>query len=275
MEISELIDYLRTWASPSGFSMESAEGISRVLTQAVAFNPSKYIKELNAFKGVDPTYIRGLFVGFRDAQKEEIIFDWQPILTFSKWVVDQPREIPGRRSEDVGDWDPDWGWLRREIAWLINEAFEKENGTIPFDTKDNIWTVLKIITRDPDPTPEYEERYGGSNMDPATLSINSTRGVAFHTLIAFALWQKRNILDLTEESESQSVDLEVMPNVKGVLESHLDIEQEPSTSIRAVYGWKFGSLLYLDRDRTKTEKATIFPENHALEVYRRAAWTGK
>jgi hypothetical protein len=156
---------------------------------------------------------------------------------------------------------------------LIQEALEKDdNKTIPFDGKEDIWYVLKMLTQDPDPTPEYEDRYGGSNMDPATLSINSTRGVAFHTLIAFATWLKKHLLDQRKKSEHQLIGLDEMPEVRVMLEMHLDIEQDPSLAIRAVYGWRFGSLLYLDRNWTIDNKKKIFPQNQALELYRQAAW---
>lgn len=272
MTISELVDFLLTWVPPSGFTMESAEGISRMLTKAVTKNPSKYLMGLNTFKGLDPTYIRGLIAGFREVLKEGGFIDWQSILAFSRWIVDQPREIPGRSPEDIGDWDPNWGWIRKEIAWLIQEALEKDdNKTIPFDGKEDIWYVLKVLTQDPDPTPEYEERYCGSNMDPATLSINSTRGVAFHALIAFATWLKKNLLD-QKESEHQLIGLDEMPEVRDMLELHLDVEQDPLLAIRAVYGWRFGSLLYLDRNWIIDNKKKIFPQDQALELYRQAAW---
>jgi hypothetical protein len=275
MTVSKLVDFLMSWVPPSGFTMESAEGISRMLTKAVAKNPSKYLTGLNTFKGLDPTYIRGLIAGFREALKEGEFIEWQSILVFSRWIVDQPREIPGRSSEDIGDWDLDWGWTRKEIAWLIEEGLEKEdNKTIPFDGREDIWYVLKGLTQDPDPTPEYEQRYGGSNMDPATLSINTTRGVTFHTLIAFATWLKKHLLDQMKESENQLIGFDAMPEIRAVLETHLDIEQDPSLAVRAVYGWKFGSLLYLDRNWTKANTENIFPQNQAFEIYRRAAWDG-
>src|SRR5690606_704328 len=113
-------------------------------------------------------------------------------------------------------------------------ALEKDdNKTIPFDGKEDIWYVLKVLTQDPDPTPGYEEHYGGTNMEPATLSINSTRGVAFHTLIAFATWLKKHLYQM-KESEHQLIGLDEMPELRDMLELHLDVEQDPSLAIRAV-----------------------------------------
>lgn len=72
--------------------------------------------------------------------------------------------------------DPGWSWTRKAIADLLSAGFENRAGSIPIDFRQKVWTILKPLTDDPDPTPEDEQRYGCFNMDPATLSINTTRG---------------------------------------------------------------------------------------------------
>ena len=64
-----------------------------------------------------------------------------------------------------------------------------------------------MLTNDPEPTPEYEEKYGGSNMDPAHIAINTTRGEAMHAVVYYGCWVYRNLeRQLGTEQMSQSFD---------------------------------------------------------------------
>jgi hypothetical protein len=58
----------------------------------------------------------------------------------------------------------------------------------PIVLADRIWKVLDVLSWDEEPSLEYEEQYGGSNMDPLTLSINTVRGEAMHAVVQFATW---------------------------------------------------------------------------------------
>jgi hypothetical protein len=185
----------------------------------------------------------------------------------------QPREIPGRRGEYT-DLDPGWIWTRGAIADLLYAGFETVDGPadIPFDLHDLAWEVLKPITHDPNPTLADETRYGGSNMDPATRSINTTRGKAMHAVVRYALWVRWHIEKAPDSKERVARGFDEIPEVREVLDAHLDPARDPALAIRAVYGQWFPWLVLFDRDWSATQVSKIFPMDESLRNLRDAAW---
>ena len=46
---------------------------------------------------------------------------------------------------------------------MLSAGFD---ANIPIHLRTGAWALLVRLTQDIEPTPQYEERYGGSNMDP-------------------------------------------------------------------------------------------------------------
>jgi hypothetical protein len=63
-----------------------------------------------------------------------------------------------------------------------------------------------------------------------------------------------------------------MPEVRTVLDRHLDPHQEPSRAIRTVYGQWFPWLHFLDPNWTKESIPKIFPGDEAFKDLHDAAW---
>lgn len=274
MSVTEIVKFLRTWKPPENiFHEPSPEGLGRVLSSVVAEDPRRFASEAPLFKGLDPTYVRALVSGLREAWKQNRAFDrdWEPVLDLCQWVVAQPRDIQGRQVREM-EADPNWGWTRKEIADLLAEGVEDRPAGIPISLRQNVWDILRPLTEDPDPTPEHEQRYGGSNMDPATLSINTTRGEAMHAVVRYALWVRRHLQKGSDAQERLARGFEEMPEVREVLEAHLDPGRDPSLAIRAVYGQWFPWLVLLDADWARTRAAKIFPQNPESAAHFDAAW---
>ena len=269
MKIEELISFLDSWR-PSGDPMTpSPLGLGRVLTELVSSEPERFSIETKQFEKLDPTYVHALLSGFREALKQKKSFQWTPVLGLCQWVIDQPREIPERKGKYM-DMDPDWGWTRKTIADLFSIAFESD--AIPFDLRTAAWDVLNPITDDPNPTTEHEEQYGGSNMDPSMLSINTTRGGAMHAVVHYALWIRRHIEEAPDMKERVARGFEEMPEIREILEHHLDPNFDPSLAIRAVYGKWFPWLVILDKQWVFQNKTKIFPIDESLRNLHDAAW---
>ena len=271
MSVEALVEFLQSW-KPTGERMTpSPEGLGRVLSRVMAEDPNKFAIKSAKFKGLDPTYVRALFSGLQDAAKQRKTFPWEPVLELCLWVVNQPREIPGRKSE-YADLDPGWVWARKAIAGLLSNGFEPTEAEIPFELRSVVWKVLQPITEDPDPTPEHEAEYGGSNMDPVTLSINTTRGEAIHTVIRYGLWVRRHIERETDGKERIGKGFEEMPEIRDALNQHLDPSKDPSSAIRAVYGQWFPWLVLFDKRWATENIRNIFPSDAELQDMRNAAW---
>ena len=129
-----------------------------------------------------------------------------------------------------------------------------------------VWSVIEPLTRDPEPVRDMEIEENSSLRDPATASINMVRGLAMHAVMRYALWVKRHVDD---EHWSGFADI---PEVLNVLEEHLDIRVESTSTVRAVYGQWFPWLVLLDLDWAKDNVEVIFPSDADYSYLRTAAW---
>ncbi len=271
MSVAEIVSYLRTWVPPTDDWMTpSREGLGRELTGIAQAEAARFATEAHLFVGLNATYVRAVIRGLSDAAKEGRPFDWLPVVRLCEWVVAQPTVTPSSRIRT--DEDPGWGWSRKAIGSLLCSGFAKGAGEIPFALRTRAWAVLRTLTDDPEPTPEYEAQYGGANMDPATLSINTVRGEAMHAVIQYALWTRRNIEQLPGGATAAASGFEAMPEVREVLESHLDLAHDPSLAIRAVYGQWFPWIVLLDRQWASAQLGHIFSSTREESQWRDAAW---
>ena len=271
MAVPDIVEFLKTWTWTGEPRASSPEGFGRQLAPLIASDPARFAVAADQFRALDPTYIRYFLSGLVDAVKENRQFEWAPVLNLCRWVVNQPREIEGRKTEYMQS-DPSWGWARRTIAQLLSRGFERGSAEIPFPLRRAAWDVVLPLTDDPDPTPQHEAEYGGSNMDPATLSINTTRGEAMHTVVRYALWVRRHMEKAPDAEEQPARGFDEMPEVREVLDRHLDPSHDPAPSIRAVYGQWFPWLHLLDPAWAEQSVAKIFPEDESLQPLRDAAW---
>ncbi len=272
--VEEIIEYLKTWIPPTGFMAPSREGVGRALTEAVAADPTRFSALVGPFRELHPTYVRSLLEGFTRARKENKTLSWMEVLELCLWVVEQPREWAGERADRVDPFedDPDWGWTRKTIVRLLSGGFGTAEGGIPADLRPQVWAVLRPLTDDPDPTPEHEARYGGSNMDPPTLAINTVRGDAIHAVMEYAIWVWRHHESNPDTVEKTKRGFEEMPEIREVLERHLDPKVDPSAAVRSGYGRHLPWLILLDRTWVSQNLTKIFPDDPAFAHLRDAAW---
>ncbi len=271
MKVEDVIKELKRWEPRKGVEEPSPKGFGRQLEVDIESRPGAYAERAEDFKEIEPTYVRAIFSGLRDAVKKGEEFDWVPVIELAKWVLLQPKEIPGR-SEDDWHSDPNWIWTRKAIADLFGEGFQPGSTELPFPRREDAWGLLAELTKDPEPTTDYEERHGGETLDPFTLSINTVRGVAMHSVMAYALWVRRDIEKQEDREERIKSGFDEMPEVREVLDAHLDPNNDPALSIRAVYGKWFPWLVLLDHGWAEKNVKRVFPSDNAHQKLRDAAW---
>lgn len=264
MSPQEIISFLKIWRTPDTMRGDSMEGLGRILSTIVAEEPQKFSLILTDLKGHDPTYVRSVLDGLTKAVEEGRVFEWDKIIDLCKWVVEQPRQIPGRKNASGHlEFDPDWSWTRKQIARFFEVVFGKSS--IPIKFRDSVWPILQVLTNDPDPDPD------DATMDPATESINSVRGVAMHAIIRYALWIRRNF-EQNEEVSKLNAGLEEMKEVKRILEEKLNPDIEKTLAIRSVYGQWLPWLVLLDPAWVTLSLHKIFSKEKQLTQFRDAAW---
>ncbi|MBN2308048.1 MAG: hypothetical protein JXR94_03705 [Candidatus Hydrogenedentes bacterium] len=270
MPLASLVQYLRDYRFSDDPYDTSIEGFGMLLSELVKSDPETYVSAAISFQGVQPGIVRGLLSGVRDLVRGDGGFPvhlWKPLLQLCKWITEQPRDQSLRKGH-YADLDPGWGWARKEIADVLEEGFKSGTNAIPYELRELAWSVLLPLTSDPDPQRDDERDEG----NPSDLAINTVRGRAFNAVVQYALWLRRRADTEPTPSLNPELGFGAMPEVREVLDGHLDVSVEPSPAIRSVYGQWFPWLFLLDKPWAEAEKERIFPaapqDRHLFD----AAW---
>ncbi|MBD2341446.1 hypothetical protein H6G64_31340 [Calothrix sp. FACHB-156] len=282
MSIEELVSFLRTWKPNSTNTLEfeepSRSGLGYALARLAEKSPDLYAKGAFQFQGVHPTYLSNLLRGLRQAlnnqskQQGEIKdFDWISVLSLCNWLAEKSEEL--KKSQTIYD-KPNSNWLEtcRTVVDLLGVGLSVNTIAIPFNFRNQVWDILKLLTQHPDPTPAREMGYHSSNDNYSELAINTVRGEAMHTVVRYALWIRRHFEEMPESAELLARGFDEMPEVRQVLDEHLNLEQEPSLAIRSVYGHWFPWLALLDPLWADKSVKRIFPQDESFSNLRLAAW---
>lgn len=273
MPVEDVLDFLTSWVPGGDIFGPTAHGLGGAVAGVVSERPAEFAVFADEFKRLGPTYLRSFFGGMNAALKQGLTWDWQPVLELALWVVSQPREIEGRKGGMMVA-DPDWGWTRDAVIDLLSAGFEAVKNQppdyrLPYGNRPLVWEVLRPLTEDPHLSikDELSEKF-----DPAFLSINSTRGRAIDTVVVYAWWVRR-CTDADRKAAGQPpVTFEAMPEVREVLDAHLDTKTEPTLSIRSIYGRHLTSLAGLDWEWVRANVDRILPRGPDDPPRFNAAW---
>lgn len=262
MSTQELMDYLNSWEPPRDFFAPSREGLAGLLRELLSEKLPDFIGVCDQFKTLHPAYTFHFLDGLREAARKEEAFDWNPVILLCKDIL-TASELPEVPNDE--DKVYDWKNVRGVIADLLREGLDSEKNSPPFELRKAIFEIIEILLQDDEPDATYEEKYGGENFDPFTLSLNTIRGKAVHALFHYALWCSRCLKLKKRENK-------MVPEVKGKLERMLDPKYESTQTIRAVFGEKLPGLFYLNKSWAKKNLLKIFPEDAKSRSLWRAAW---
>lgn len=266
--IEAVIAELQTSQSAPESIAWSSEAMARELTTLVANKPEEFAKQSPRFRGLRARYVNALLSGLWDAVRQDRSFSWESVLQICGWVIKEERDANGPQC--IGD--DTWAWARQLVANLLSSGLEERPTGIPPAFRSNVWDILGPLTDDPDPAPEAELTITSPAADPATASLNSIRGVAMHGVVHYALWVDRHIRSTTVEPSTTVTGFQTMPEVRSVLERHLDVAQERSLAVRSIYGRWFPWLVLLDSEWARLHVQDIFPEDEKLRDLHEAAW---
>jgi len=270
MSIEDIVSFLKEWERPehvSDLRQPSPEGLGRELSAAVSDNAERFATKADHFVGLKPTYVRSLLAGLTASANNGVVFSWHAVITLCKWILEQPT-APADQSDVLED--QGWGPTRREILRLISIGLEKKQHEIPFELRPDVWQLVEGFSNDPDPTPE-QEASRSAETSWVYWGDNSVRGDAIQAVIRYGLWAKRR-LEETHQQDGPSVSFEDMPEVRAVLEAHLDVTKDPSLAIRSIYSRWIPWLIWLDSVWVVQNLNLIFPKEHGLEKFYQVAW---
>jgi hypothetical protein len=209
-----------------------------------------------------PAYAVGVLSGLGEAAKQQRAYEWQPVFDLARAIIGRPRLLPARDERE--DYELTRGWVdgRLEVAHLLDAGLRHDR--IPAEADSDVFELLAALATDPDPSLADDQRHDEANTGPVTLDLNTVRGAAFHAIVQYAWWRKKQ----TPPSQTPSLD----PRLRELLDRHLDPEHEPTRAIRSVYGQFFPALLACDQEWARARVDAIFPYDRSLEHLRRAAW---
>jgi len=271
MPIDRLIETLKEWAPTGEWRQPTRAGLGATLSDLVCDAPSQFEKWIGLFmdENIPPIYIKSIIRGFHRSFEGKIAPHVAPILRLCGWAVDASENdtglVAGSANSDLG-----WNGTRNEIADISQDIIFKDETGLTLEMRAEAWAVLRPLTEDEDPSAETEEKYGGDNMDPLTMSINHTRGKAFHATMSYAMWLCRRI----KEKEGRKATLDDMPEVRAILDRNLDVENSlfgKRQTDRAIYGQWLPQLVHVGEAWVRDNLHRIFPTEPTLSQLRQAA----
>ena len=258
MTEEELVSFLMSWEPPKdSYTEPSQEGLAQELVTLAQDDPAHLAAIALRFNDLRVDYARALVEGLQGAVKSGRKFDWAPVLRLGQALASRDK-----RSDELR-----YALLR--LSWLLSSGLEKGEGEIPIDLRAQLWEVIALLAEYPDPSLDAE---GDDDTPPSHRSLNTVRGEAIHACIRYGLWVRRCQEGREDSHTLIGKGFHEMPELSALLQEHLDVSQDRSLAIRAVYGQWLPWLRLLDASWTASHLDSILPTDRSLQPYRQAAW---
>ena len=262
MTPDDVINFLKSWEPPASRGLFDAtrDGLAHQLSATIQTNPEFFAGKERSFEGLDPTYVRTFIQANEQLARNDRGLNWDSMLELCTWVIDQPRAISGRTGK-IRDQDPDWGWARGAINYLLATGVGRDQ--IPYELRARVWKIIAALANDPDPIVDegnkevHEDAYG--------RATGTVRGYAVQLAIEYGLWVRRQ----EENAKGAEVRLDAMPELRHELEKRLD---DQSTAVRSVYGRFLPWLMLIDKQWVEAQLDRIFPPEPSAHRFHKAVW---
>gem|GEM_PF-1235500 len=235
MSVDKLRDFLASW-EPSGDRHfgPSREGLAQELEAVATANPELVAAIAGELLRDGRSYVRSAVTGW--AKAIENGFNppddvWNLLIELAR-LADTGEDHPEELEAD----DPVWRWAQRSAADFVTAYVTAAGNDLTVANGMKAWSVLLPMTDHADPTPEHEDRFGGSNMDPLTLSLNTTRPAVIRSAI--------KLLRSAARRGDEFADLRTQ--ILEMLSRHIGTAADPSLAVAAVIGEALGHLSDID-----------------------------
>jgi len=260
MSGDNLFQHLKTWhPDPSTWAGPTHEGQGRMLSEAFSSQPGRLADRREELEDLRPTYIRAVLRGWQLAHEAGGALPWAEVVAICQWAADLDDEARVQSEGDDFDDDSNYRNLKFQVLQLlesgVNRRKQSEGSPPSIDETPVLEKTLSQLAAHAEPTPEYESKYGGDNMDPLTLSLNTLRPVALRSLIEL----------VHRYPGSPSV-----PSALATLQTHFG-NQDPSLAVAAVYGEGIGRLYDSVKDWVLANVEPIFGTAHSASSQQQVA----
>lgn len=233
----ELGAYLKSWVPDNRYHFgPSIEGLARELESVAESSPELVAGIADDLVGLGRAYTRAAVTGWAKAVRSGYVPN-EAVWRLVQDIVgqgDDGSDDAAERAEDADD--PVWRWAQRSAVDLIAAVTDASQRPLTDETLAHLWGLLAPLTDHPDPTVKYEARYGGSNMDPLTLSLNTTRPAALRAAIRLASANHHD-----RPGHPSAIEMSIL----AAISNHLD--SDPSLAVAAVLGEGLGQIWSVDQ----------------------------
>lgn len=247
-----LIEKLNTY-EPSSSLFSDREALGNNVETAAKHDPDRFIGLLPKIADTKYLYLHSVADAFYkniDNLTPKQIGSAAKALTgiFST----KPKD--GEESRDY------YKWARANAARFTEKAFDKSEDKkrehITVKEADAVLDLALLMCRDDDPTAEYERNEQG-NLDPSSLSLNTVRGEAMHSIIHAMVWANRN-----------KAGTKFLDKIFAELDRSL---KDPTQTIRTVYGMHYAPIWGTREGWAEENKDAIFSDDElgqaAVDAY--------
>lgn len=264
MSPAEIVALLRSWKPKGGWRQHTPEGLGRSLQSIIARTPEAYLAIAGDLAELPPVYVRNIVAAFTDAIRARLVVSWKSLLSFLEVSLRRTHGAFPQDFENIDsfDADADWTALRQRVALLFDDILRDDS--FPTEFAGPVLSMLRDLSEDADPTPEWEEKRGA--LDPSNAALNSVRGAALLSVIRYIFWLHRQLKDT--DAQPRPWDEAFV-----LLSEHLDVDVDPSAAVRSVYGQYLPWLQSVDEEWAARNVERIFPSDPRQSHLFHAAWT--
>ena len=253
MSVSEVIAFIKTYKTLQGTFLEE-DGSGRIFKEFVEKNPEEYSKHATELLSCHGVFQFQFLDGLSKIKNKKL--DWNSILDFCESVIVTTPSRDLKILDSILDYFGD----------LLQNNLVHNEMAIPFELRDKVWKILEKAIEIAPPDTTWSENYPDKNWDAMGISINSSIGRLSHALVQYAVWCYHGI------KKVGIAPTQLVPEVKFLLESKLNLNQEQSISMHAVLGYQFYNLLALDDEWAKSKIDLIFTHAEPHAKVGDAAW---
>ena len=237
MAPADLASFLSSWKPEERMHFgPTVEGLARTLQQVATAQPELVEMIAESLPRSGRSYVRAAFMGWAAAIAEAGYVPSQKVWDLARWSTGRTDESLDRGNDFDAD-DPIWQYAQDQAIRLVEAGIAKWQRNITAELAHTFLDIVAPLSSHPDPTEEREREYGGSNMDPLTFSLNSTRPTAIRVLLRLG--------EVTAGSDGAD---DVAGAVLGLVDDHAGPERDPSLAVAAVFGEGLGRLHTISAD---------------------------
>lgn len=189
MDADQLLAHLESWHPSDADSslLVTHEGQGRVLAKIVTANPMLLQGEADRVNVLRPTYRRAIVEGWDKALSANAGVPVDDLLLVAAAAADVGDRKKFENEGGAFDDDGDYQELRRACANALTSLIESRS-ELDEQACRKTFACLSQFAQSIEPDMEYERRYGGSNLDPLEMAINTIRPIAIRGI---AKWISR------------------------------------------------------------------------------------